>query len=126
MHGNRLHILSVPERLFDGLKVVKLGEFPGEIKPTTTERIFIPSHSLALSLKYDDIKADSIISLPRDSELILRYLKGETINIDFSLYPELKKKGTVVISVDKYPVGFGKVMSDGSIKNLYPKAWRLV
>ena len=126
MHGNRLHILSVPERLFDGLKVVKLGEFPGEIKPTTTERIFIPSHSLALGLKYDDIRKDSIISLGRDSELTIRYLKGETINIDFNDYPELKKKGTVIIAVDKYPVGFGKITSDGSVKNLYPKAWRLV
>ena len=125
MHGNKLHILGVSERLFDGLKLVKLGEFPGEIKTTTTERVFIPSHSLALSLRYDDIKKDSIISISRDDERIIRYLKGETIIIDFNEYPELKRKGTVIIAVDKYPVGFGKITSDGSVKNQYPKAWRL-
>lgn len=126
LHSGRVHILPVSERLFDGLKVVKLGEYPGEIKTTTTERLFIPSHSLVLGLKYEDINEKSIVSIKRDDERVVRYLKGETISVDFDEYPELKRKGTVVIAVDKYPVGFGKISADGQIKNQYPKAWRLV
>ena len=126
LHSGRVHLLNVEERLFNGLKVVKLGQYPGEIKNTSVERIFIPSHSLALAISYDDIREDSVVSLSRDDERLIRYLKGETIIVDFNEYPDLKKKGTIIIAVGKYPLGFGKITSDGSIKNQYPKAWRLV
>lgn len=126
LHSGRVHLLNVEERLFNGLKVVKLGQYPGEIKNTSVERIFIPSHSLALAINYEDIREDSVVSLSRDDERLIRYLKGETIIVNFEEYPELKKKGTVIIAVGKYPLGFGKITGDGSIKNQYPKAWRLV
>ena len=123
MHREKIHILPVNERLFDGLKTVKLGMFPGEIKMTSTERIFIPSHSLALTFKADDIRDDSLLSLNRDDERLIRYLRGETIISDED---NLKKKGYLVIAVDSYPLGFGKISGDGSVKNMYPKAWRLL
>ncbi|MBQ4271181.1 MAG: RsmF rRNA methyltransferase first C-terminal domain-containing protein [Clostridiales bacterium] len=123
MHREKIHILPVNERLFDGLKTVKLGMFPGEIKLTTTERLFIPSHSLALTLRQEDIREDSLLRLSRDDERLIRYLKGETIISDDST---LKNKGHVIISVDGYPLGFGKISGDGSVKNMYPKAWRLL
>ena len=124
IHGNRVHLLPVNERIFDGLKVVKLGSYPGEIKPTTTERLFIPSHSLALMLKREEIREDSFLSLSRDDERLYRYLKGETIVVTPEEKASLKKKGYIVIAVNGYPLGFGKISGDGSIKNLYPKAWR--
>ena len=61
-----------------------------------------------------------LLSFPSDDINIRRYLKGETIT------SEPGQKGTVVIMAEDYPLGFGKRSSDGMIKNLYPKAWRLL
>ncbi len=126
LHKDKVHILPVSERLFDGLKTVKLGLFPGEIKCTSTERLFVPSHSLALTLDKDKIRQDSFLKLDREDPRLTRYLKGETVNVTPDEKAELKKKGYIVIAAGEYPLGFGKLASDGSIKNLYPKAWRLI
>ena len=126
LHGNRIHIMPANERIFDGLKAVKLGDYPGEIKPTTTERLFIPSHSLALSLNASDIRPDALLSFARSDERLQRYLKGETVTVSSEERAGLKKKGHIVIAADGYPLGVGKISPDGSVKNLYPKAWRIL
>lgn len=125
MHGNRIHILGVNERLFDDLKVVKLGQYPGEIKTTSVERIFLPSNSLALSLKFNDLRDDSALCLSRDDERLIRYLKGETLPLLDNEAEKLKRSGYIVVCVDNYPLGFAK-MTSGQLKNLYPKNWRLM
>ena len=122
MNKENIHLMPIDPRYLSGLKVVKFGLFPGSIKATTTERLFIPSHSLALTLKRELIREDSLLSLTREDPRLTRYLKGETITADQGL----KKKGYILIGVDGFPVGFGKVSTDGSVKNLYPKAWRLI
>ena len=61
--------------------------------------------------------------MPAGDERITRYLKGETISI--SDMTGIKSSGYVVIGVDKYPLGLGKI-SGSTIKNLYPKAWRMM
>lgn len=126
LHKEKMHILTVPEECFNGLKVVKLGLFPGEIKCTTTERLFVPSHSFILTVRNEELKDEVKVDFSRDDLRVLRYLKGETVIVNREEFPLLVKKGYVVISVDGYNLGFGKITSDGSIKNLYPKAWRLV
>lgn len=126
IHTDKIHLLPVEERIFNRLKVVKLGSFPGEIKTTSVERLFMPSHSLALELNGNDIKDNSKIILSRDDERLYRYLKGETITLNPEEVAGLKKKGYVVITVNNYPIGFGKIAGPGQIKNLYPKAWRIV
>lgn len=126
LHGDKIHLMPVDERLFDKLKVVKGGDFPGEIKNTNNGKIFIPSHCLALTLKQNEINESSFLSIERNDDRVIRYLKGETIYADQVEQEKLKSKGTIVISVDGYPLGFGKISSDGSIKNMYPKAWRLM
>lgn len=120
-HKNKIHLVPVNEHLFDRLKVVKMGHFPGEIKETFDKRIFLPSHCLAISLVFDEIKDDRKLVLKRDDERLMKYLKGETIDAN-----EIKaSKGYVVVCVDSYPLGFAKIQG-ASLKNLYPKAWRLV
>ncbi len=120
-HKNKIHLVPVNEHLFDRLKVVKMGHFPGEIKETFDKRIFLPSHCLAISLVFDEIKDDRKLVLKRDDERLMKYLKGETIDAN-----EIKaSKGYVVVCVDSYPLGFAKIQGS-SLKNLYPKAWRLV
>lgn len=120
-HKNKIHLVPVNEHLFDRLKVVKMGHFPGEIKETFDKMIFLPSHCLAISLVFDEIKDDRKLVLKRDDERLMKYLKGETIDAN-----EIKaSKGYVVVCVDSYPLGFAKIQGS-SLKNLYPKAWRLV
>ena len=99
----------------------------GEIKVTKTERVFIPSNSFPLTLSREMIRDDSAVDFAREDDNLFRYLKGETINIDLSdeKFSGVKQKGTVVIMVNGFPLGLGKIQN-GTIKNLYPKAWRLV
>ncbi|HPG63894.1 MAG TPA: NOL1/NOP2/sun family putative RNA methylase [Saccharofermentans sp.] len=126
LHSDKIHLLPVDERLFDRLVVVKSGDFPGEIKNTNTGRVFVPSNCLALTLNYEGIRKDSILSMPREDMRVERYLKGETIIANEEENKALKTKGFVVVCVDNYPLGFAKKTPDGTFKNLYPKAWRLV
>ena len=86
----------------------------------------MPSHSLALTLDRNKIKKDSFLKLNREDPRLTRYLKGETITATPEEKSDLKKKGYIVIAAGEYPLGFGKLAPDGSIKNLYPKAWRLL
>ena len=125
MHGNRIHFLNVEERWFNGLKAVKLGEYPGEIKTTSVERIFVPSNSLALSLNFEFIREDSLLSLSREDDRLIRYIKGETLTLSTEETNRLKKSGHIVVAAGRYPLGFGK-LSGSQLKNMYPKNWRLM
>ena len=80
----------------------------------------MPSNSLALTLKPEDLNPGAVISYDYDSPELIRYLKGET------LITEPGAKGNVLIAAEGFCLGFGKRSADGMIKNLYPKAWRLM
>ena len=125
VNGAGLYLMPVNIRLFDGLRIVKSGLFLGEIKTTKTDRVFVPSNSFPLTLDKEKVRADSFVSFDRNDIQLEKYLKGETIVISDGSADGLKQNGTVVIAVNGYPLGLGKI-SSGSIKNLYPKAWRLI
>ncbi len=118
--GTHASIPSVDERSIKGLKTVKNGLYIGELKPSGKELNLMPSHSLALTLKKDMLKSGACIDYSFDDPSVRRYLKGETLTADPGA------KGPVVIMVEGFPLGFGKRSADGMIKNLYPKAWRLL
>ena len=120
VNGSHIFIPAMDVRVLRGLKTVKNGLYLGETKSTSKGVILIPSHSLALALDKNDIKEESRINFSYDDNSVLRYLKGETLTTDPG------RKGNVVITVEGYPLGFGKRSTDGIIKNLYPKAWRLL
>lgn len=69
----------------------------------------------------DKTQYDNIISLPSDDGRIIKYLKGETLEL-----PEFKNSnsnGWVLVCVDGYPLGWGKY--DGyCLKNKYLSGWR--
>ena len=71
------------------------------------------------------IREDSVVVFSRNDDMLTRYLKGETIVIDMNDYPEIKRRGVILITVDGFPLGLGKI-DNGMIKNMYPKAWRLI
>ena len=101
------------------LDVVKNGLYLGEFKEGKT-LVFNPSNSLALSLRKEMLDPLAVIDFDYDDPDVTRYLKGETLT------SEPGNKGYVVISAGGFPLGFGKRSADGMIKNLYPKAWRLL
>ena len=95
-------------------RLLRSGLVCGECK----KNHFEPSQALALALKKEEFQntADLSANDPR----IIKYLKGETIE-----YKEagLQTKGWILICVDGYPLGFGKI-DKGIIKNKYAKGWR--
>jgi len=125
LHKDKVHMLPVSESLFSGLKVVKMGAFPGEIKETAKGRIFTPSQALALELSRAQIKDTRFLSLGRDDERLLRYLRCETIMLTDEEQEYLDNGEYIVIACEDLPLGFGKTLGN-TVKNAYPKAWRLV
>lgn len=95
-------------------RVLRSGLLCGEIKKSHFE----PSQALALALTKDQFK--NTIDLSSQDERVIKYLKGETLDVKDI---DTSTKGWVLICVDGYPLGFGKIAA-GSIKNKYAKGWR--
>ena len=94
----------------DKIKVVRAGLHLGICRKNR----FDPSHALCLALKKEDFK--NSIDFSCDSEILKKYLMGETIEYD--------KKGWCAVTVNGYPIGWGKA-SNGILKNHFPKYMRL-
>ncbi len=120
IRGEHAMLPAVDERALGTLTIVKNGLYLGEFKAKGRELVFAPSNSLALTLKRSELKDSAVISYSYDAPEVTRYLKGETLST------EPGAKGNVVIAVEGFCLGFGKRSADGMIKNLYPKAWRLM
>lgn len=120
IRGEHAMLPACDEKALDSLTVVKNGLYLGEFKAKGRDFVLVPSNSLALTLRREDIKDSAVISYAYDAPELIRYLKGETLTT------EPGAKGYVVITVDGHPLGFGKRSADGMIKNLYPKSWRLL
>lgn len=110
LQKERLYYLpeNMPE--VKGLRLLRNGLFLGELKKNRFE----PSQSLAMALRMEEF--DGAVSLPASDQRIIRYLKGETIELE-------GKDGMVLLCVDGYPLGWGKC-SDGRLKNKYLAGWR--
>lgn len=106
----------IPEDMPDlkGLRVLRAGLFLGELKKGRFE----PSQALAMALSGKTF--DNCISYPASDPDVIRYLKCESIEC-----PEGTKDGYVLICVDGYPLGFGKVRN-GQFKNKYLPGWRMM
>lgn len=112
--GDRLYYIPECFPEITGLKIVRCGLYLGERKKNRFE----PSQALAMALKSSEF--DNVLNLDAADERVFRYLKGETIEIkDRPL-----KDGWCLITVNGYPLGWGK-NSKGMIKNKYLAGWRL-
>ena len=94
----------------DKIKTVRAGLHLGICRKNRFE----PSHALCLALNKEDFK--NSIDFPCDSDILKKYLMGETIDCD--------KKGWCAVTVDGFPIGWGKA-SNGVLKNHFPKYLRL-
>jgi len=120
VNGTHAFIPSLNPAGVKRIHTIKNGLYLGEFKQKGKDLMLVPSHSLALTLNRNDLKDSAVLDLNYDDPLVSRYLKGETLVTSPGF------KGYTVITVDGFPVGFGKRSNDGFIKNLYPKAWRLL
>ena len=121
-HGNSLHI-SPPELPdLSGLRVLRTGLYLGDV---LTKR-FEPSQAFAMSLDPDKVKA--CINFSIDDSDLFRYLKGESfVPGTLGTVPANLSDGWSLITLDTgkksaFPIGWAKV-TDGRIKNKYPKGW---
>ena len=110
LQKERLYYL--PEELPDrsGLRLLRNGLLLGELKKNRFE----PSQALAMALKREEFSRT--VSLQADDERVIRYLKGETIELE-------GEQGLVLVCVDGYPLGWGKRIN-GILKNKYLAGWR--
>ncbi|MDR6716062.1 RsmB/NOP family class I SAM-dependent RNA methyltransferase [Paenibacillus sp. 2003] len=119
-YGDRVYQSSVGAARLKGLKVIRPGWFMGTIKNGR----FVPSHPLACALNASEARRSVNLS-SADGEAV-RYLKGETLNIEEErvvLKADTFAKGYVLVCVDGYAAGWGKWL-DGVLKNEYPAGWR--
>ena len=98
-----------------GIRFLRTGLYLGDMKKNRFE----PSQSLAMCLKKEEYR--NTISLSVDDERVIRYLKGETIEVDD--LAASKAKGWQLVLVDGYPLGWGK-LTNGTLKNKYLPGWR--
>lgn len=79
---------------------------------------FEPSQALAMALLPGEFAR--ILSLKREDERVIRYLKGESL---FLKEEETLSEGWVLVCVDRYPLGWAKTAGKG-LKNKYYPGWR--
>lgn len=115
IHGERVYYM--PENLpeLKGARFLRSGLLLGELK----KKRFEPSQALAMNLKMEEYA--HTLNLSSDDDRLMRYLKGETIDVE-DLIPA-KAKGWHLICTDGFPLGWGKV-TNGTLKNKYLPGWR--
>lgn len=112
-HKNAIQLIPKETAGIKLLRIVQNGLIAGEIK-----NHFEPSCQLALSSLSGSYKNRLDIS---SSDInVIKYLKGETINISTDY------KGMVLVTVDGFPLGWGKADGQGRLKNKYNAGWRML
>lgn len=111
-------VFYIPQKMpyVKGLRILRCGLYMGDMKKNRFE----PSQSLAMFLHENEFS--NTLKLPTEDDRVIRYLKGETIELTAE-EESLIKDGICLICVDNYPLGFGK-NTRGTIKNKYLPGWR--
>ena len=117
VRGDNLYYLPAPKYDGRGLHFLRNGLFMGEFK----KKRFEPSQPFALALHAQDF--DQVLDFPADDERLLRYLRGETLDVSDLIAGEKKRKGWQLVMVAGHPLGFGKLVNN-NLKNKYPAGWR--
>lgn len=115
LNDGRVFLIPKEASFITGIRALRTGLLLGELKKNRFE----PSQALAMALKAEEYA--SVVDLSVDDENVIRYLKGETIEIDDSRVA--RKSGWQLVCVDGFPLGFGK-LSNGTLKNKYLAGWR--
>ncbi len=98
-----------------GIHLLRNGLLFGECRKNRFE----PSQALAMALSKKQCR--QTIDLTRDDVRVIKYLKGETIEVEDVAGD--KAAGWHLVCVDGYPLGWGKLIR-GTLKNKYHAGWR--
>lgn len=111
-------VFYIPKKMpfVKGLRILRCGLYMGDMKKNRFE----PSQSLAMFLKSSEYP--NTIKLHAEDERVIKYLKGETIELTEEEEKQAKD-GMCLICVMDYPLGFGK-LNRGTVKNKYLPGWR--
>lgn len=109
---NRIYYLPEDIVPMKGLRFLRTGLYLGEMKKNRFE----PSQALASFLKMNEY--NKVINLSKDDSNVIRYLKGETLEVGHSY-----AAGWNLVCVDGYSLGWGKV-TGSTLKNKYLPGWR--
>lgn len=113
--GERVYILPEEIKGLSGLRAMRTGLFLGELKKNRFE----PSQALAMTLKCREYP--TVADLECGDVNVIKYLKGETIEINEK---NLRGGGkNVLVAVDGYPLGWGR-LNGLTVKNRYLPGWR--
>ena len=112
---DRVYMMPEGIKGMKGLRFLRSGLLLG----TLTKDRFEPSQAFAMVLKKDQYQAT--IDLSCLDHRVIRYLKGETIEVDD--LPLKRQKGWQLVCVDGFPLGWGKLVN-GSLRNKYLPGWR--
>lgn len=110
LDGSYIHQLPEITPNLAGLNVIRPGWWLG----TINKGRFTPSHSLALGIKTPQVR--HILPLQIANPQLSTYLAGESIS-------NVGQDGWVLVTVDGYPLGWGKRVQN-VIKNFYPHGLR--
>lgn len=115
IRGEKVYYMPADIPRLNGIRFLRTGLLLGELK----RKRFEPSQALAMNLKKEEY--EYIIDLPVTDERVIKYLKGETLDVEDMTAP--KEKGWYLVCVDGYPLGFGK-LGGQTLKNKYLPGWR--
>lgn len=110
--GDKLYYIPDAFPSVRGLRILRCGLYMGEMKKNRFE----PSQALAMTLRMEEFS--NTVNLSSEDDRVIRYLKGETIEVS-------GQDGLVLVCVDTYPLGWGK-LNRGTLKNKYLAGWRLM
>jgi NOL1/NOP2/sun family putative RNA methylase len=128
---NALHILPFGLNIPSHLYKIKTGLYLGQVRPVREGRLaFEPSQAFLLSLQKTDLRLQ--IAGPAGSDLVSRYLRGETMDCPERMAQEKSHYAAVLLaglsletdSQEAWPLGWVKIQDGKWLKNLYPGAWR--
>ncbi|ROR29343.1 NOL1/NOP2/sun family putative RNA methylase [Mobilisporobacter senegalensis] len=109
---DRIYYLPEDMVSMKGLRILRSGLYIGDVKKNRFE----PSQAFASALKMNEY--NRVINLSGDDPNVIRYLKGETIEVENEF-----ESGWNLLCVDGYPLGWGK-LSGTTLKNKYYPGWR--
>ncbi|QQE75456.1 RsmB/NOP family class I SAM-dependent RNA methyltransferase [Brevibacillus composti] len=110
LFGDQLYYNPQPALDLTGLRVNRTGLHLGTVKKNRLE----PAHALALAIPAE--AAARVANYQSSDPDLHRYLKGETL-------ARTGENGWTLVTVDGYPLGWGKQAQD-QLKNHYPKGLR--
>lgn len=115
MRSERVYYMPEGMPSLKKLRFLRTGLLLGEVKKNRFE----PSQALAMNLKKEEY--DFVLDFSCEDNRVIKYLKGETLDVSDKTSPE--DKGWYLVCVDGYPLGFGKLLG-GMLKNKYLPGWR--